>query len=66
MSDSTPQPYVSIERVTKRFGDFTAVDDMILAMDRGELFAFSRRGHFAGMLQFRAERRVYPKRVHKP
>jgi putrescine transport system ATP-binding protein len=39
MSDSTPQPYVSIERVTKRFGDFTAVDDITLGIDRGELFA---------------------------
>src|SRR5262245_26559043 len=39
MSDSTPQPYVSIERVTKRFGDFTAVDDISLTIDRGELFA---------------------------
>jgi putrescine transport system ATP-binding protein len=39
MSESTAQPFVSIERVTKRFGNFLAVDDINLSIERGELFA---------------------------
>ncbi|MGC2857326.1 ABC transporter ATP-binding protein [Novispirillum sp. DQ9] len=32
-------PAIVIEGVTKRFGDFTAVDDVSLTIDRGELFS---------------------------
>jgi putrescine transport system ATP-binding protein len=39
MGEGTAQRFVSIERVTKRFGEFTAVDDINLAIERGELFA---------------------------
>jgi putrescine transport system ATP-binding protein len=35
MSDD---PYVRLERVTKRFGEFTAVDDVSLDIQRGEIF----------------------------
>ena len=31
-------PYVRIERVSKRFGEFTAVDDVSLEIHRGEIF----------------------------
>ncbi|MGH8219307.1 MAG: ABC transporter ATP-binding protein [Steroidobacteraceae bacterium] len=31
-------PYVRIERVTKRFGEFAAVDDVSLEIHRGEIF----------------------------
>lgn len=34
----TADPYVRIERVSKRFGDFTAVDDVSLDIYRGEIF----------------------------
>ncbi len=38
-ADSTAQPaYVRIEHVTKRFGDFVAVDDVSLDIYRGEIF----------------------------
>ncbi|KJS43218.1 MAG: ABC transporter ATP-binding protein [Rhodospirillaceae bacterium BRH_c57] len=34
-----PEPVIVIDGVTKRFGDFTAVDDVSLTIDRGELFS---------------------------
>ncbi|HEY0836281.1 MAG TPA: polyamine ABC transporter ATP-binding protein [Azospirillum sp.] len=37
--DPAAVPYVRIERVTKRFGDFLAVDDVTLNIYRGEFFA---------------------------
>ena len=37
--DPDAKPYVRIEKVTKKFGDFTAVDDVSLSIYRGELFA---------------------------
>ncbi|WP_448188320.1 ABC transporter ATP-binding protein [Azospirillum sp. sgz301742] len=37
--DPAQAPYVRIERVTKRFGDFLAVDDVSLDIHRGEFFA---------------------------
>jgi putrescine transport system ATP-binding protein len=37
--DPHAQPYVRIENVTKRFGDFVAVDDVSIAIYRKELFA---------------------------
>jgi putrescine transport system ATP-binding protein len=36
--DATQQPYVRIESVSKRFGDFAAVDDVSLDIYRGEIF----------------------------
>ncbi|MFM2043543.1 MAG: putrescine transport ATP-binding protein PotG [Pseudomonadota bacterium] len=33
------KPYVRIEKVTKKFGDFTAVDDVSLSIYRGEFFS---------------------------
>ncbi|WP_114391753.1 ABC transporter ATP-binding protein [Oleisolibacter albus] len=33
------KPYVRVEKVTKRFGDFTAVDDVSLSIYRGEFFS---------------------------
>jgi putrescine transport system ATP-binding protein len=36
--DATQKPYVRIESVTKRFGDFTAVDDVTLDIYKGEIF----------------------------
>ncbi|MFZ1680863.1 MAG: ABC transporter ATP-binding protein [Rhizobiaceae bacterium] len=33
------RPYIRIENVTKRFGDFTAVDNVSLNIEQGELFA---------------------------
>jgi putrescine transport system ATP-binding protein len=38
-SDPGASPYVRIENVVKRFGDFAAVDDVSLDIYRGELFA---------------------------
>ena len=35
---SAPESYVRIEHVTKRFGDFAAVDDVTLEIRRGEIF----------------------------
>jgi len=32
------KPYVQIERITKKFGDFTAVDDISLNIYKGEIF----------------------------
>jgi putrescine transport system ATP-binding protein len=37
-SDPQALPYISIERVTKKFGDFTAVNDVSLKVYKGELF----------------------------
>jgi len=37
--DPKEKPYVRIEKVTKRFGDFTAVDDVSLSIYRGEFFS---------------------------
>ena len=37
--DPDAQPFIRIERVTKRFGDQVAVDDVSLDIHRGELFA---------------------------
>jgi spermidine/putrescine transport system ATP-binding protein len=34
-----PEPDVRLERVTKHFGDFTAVDDLTLLIERGEFFS---------------------------
>jgi len=36
--DPNAKPYVQIERVTKKFGDFTAVDDVSLKIYKGEIF----------------------------
>ena len=33
------RPFISVEGVTKRFGDFPAVSNVSLAIARGELFA---------------------------
>ncbi len=38
-NDPAAVPYVRIENVVKRFGDFTAVNDVTLNIYRGELFA---------------------------
>jgi putrescine transport system ATP-binding protein len=38
-NDPAAVPYVRIENVVKRFGDFTAVNDISLNIYRGELFA---------------------------
>ena len=37
--DPAAVPFVRIERVTKKFGDFLAVDDVSLSIYRGEFFA---------------------------
>ena len=37
--DAKETPYVRIEKVSKRFGDFIAVDDVNLSIYRGELFS---------------------------
>ncbi len=37
--DPKARPYVEIDRVTKTFGDFTAVDDVSLSIFQGEFFA---------------------------
>ena len=36
--DPGAQPYVKLEKLTKRFGDFVAVDDVTLNIYRGEIF----------------------------
>jgi putrescine transport system ATP-binding protein len=38
-NDPQAQPYIRIEHVTKKFGDFTAVNDVSLNIYRGELFS---------------------------
>ena len=37
-TDPTAEPFISIQGVTKRFGDFTAVNNVSLDIYRGELF----------------------------
>jgi putrescine transport system ATP-binding protein len=37
-NDPSAAPYLRIERVTKKFGDFTAVDDVSLRIYKGEIF----------------------------
>jgi putrescine transport system ATP-binding protein len=37
-NDPAAEPYVRIERVTKKFGDFAAVDDVSLKIYKGEIF----------------------------
>lgn len=37
-SDPDAQPFISIQNITKRFGDFTAVDNVSLDIYQGELF----------------------------
>lgn len=37
---SGEQPMIEIDRLTKRYGDFTAVDDISLTVRRGEIFGF--------------------------
>ena len=36
--DPSAKPFISIKNITKRFGDFTAVNDVSLDIHRGELF----------------------------
>jgi putrescine transport system ATP-binding protein len=36
--DPAAEPYIRIEKVTKKFGDFVAVDDVSLKIYRGEIF----------------------------
>src|ERR1700694_6326581 len=36
--DPATRPYVEVERVTKSFGDFKAVDDVSLKIYKGEIF----------------------------
>jgi putrescine transport system ATP-binding protein len=38
-NDSKAEPYIRIEHVTKKFADFTAVNDVSLSVYRGELFS---------------------------
>ena len=38
-SDPSARPYVEVERITKSFGDFTAVKDVSLKIYKGEMFA---------------------------
>ena len=37
--DSTQKPYIQIENVTKRFGDFTAIDNLTLDIYKNEFFS---------------------------
>lgn len=36
--DPSAKPFISIQNITKRFGDFTAVNNVSLDIYRGELF----------------------------
>src|SRR5882724_7108560 len=38
-TDPEAEPYIRIENVTKKFGDFIAVNDVSLNVYRGELFS---------------------------
>ena len=40
MNDDNARPMIRVQNVVKRFGDFTAVDDVSFAVERGEVFAF--------------------------
>ena len=37
-NDPSARPYVEVERVSKSFGDFTAVNDVSLKVYKGEIF----------------------------
>src|ERR1041384_6497990 len=37
--DPKAKPFIKVDKVTKRFGDFVAVDDVSLDIFKGELFA---------------------------
>src|ERR1700726_5082950 len=37
-NDPASRPYVEVERVTKSFGDFKAVDDVAVKIYKGEIF----------------------------
>jgi putrescine transport system ATP-binding protein len=37
-NDPTARPYVEVERVSKSFGDFKAVNDVSLKIYKGEIF----------------------------
>src|ERR1700723_2947699 len=37
-NDPSARPYVEVERISKSFGDFTAVDDVSLKVYKGEFF----------------------------
>jgi putrescine transport system ATP-binding protein len=39
-NDPSARPYVEVERITKAFGDFKAVDDVSLKIYKGEIFVF--------------------------
>ena len=39
MAKAEPDEYVKIERISKRFDDSLAVDDVSLTINRGEIFA---------------------------
>lgn len=39
-TNSTAEPIIEVRDLTKRFGDFTAVDGISFSVDRGEIFAF--------------------------
>src|ERR1051326_7347326 len=39
LTDPDAEPYIRIENVTKKFGDFVAVNDVSLNIYRGELFS---------------------------
>src|ERR1700677_110405 len=36
--DPSARPYVQVDRISKSFGDFTAVDDVSLKIYQGEIF----------------------------
>lgn len=40
MTDSTHTPVISVQNLTKRFGDFTAVDSITFDVSKGEIFGF--------------------------
>lgn len=39
MAGGGPEPFICIDRVSKRFGTFTAVNDVSLDIMKGEMFA---------------------------
>ena len=39
-TDPASVPFIRFENVTKRFGDFTAVDDVTFRVERGEILGF--------------------------
>lgn len=40
MNNSSPGPAIQTDGLTKRFGTFTAVDDLALTVEQGEIFGF--------------------------